>query len=169
MRRSNFSFRDPTKHWALNMSDESFVKPKLFWQLLPTILSELAYESCFDVSLHLTQEKMVIFIHSRILRYGRQRDVRQRTLSVMMTGDLAMLTIGANILDKAWSNFWRVNLVLAYFQKGSKSLLAIVTCMMEEHLLVLVPSSCKLLHTRLKAFNCSMSSISLISNSIICS
>jgi hypothetical protein len=174
MRRSNFSFRDPTKLWALNMSDESFGKPKLFWQLLPTILGELAYESCFDVSLHLTQEKMVIFIHSRILRYGRQRDVRQRdvrqrTLPIMMTGDLAMLTIGANILDKAWSNFRRVNLALAYFQKGSKSILAIVTCMMEEHLLVLVPSSCKLLHTRLKAFNCSMSSISLISNSIICS
>jgi hypothetical protein len=137
----------------------------------------------------------------------------------VITGDLAMLTIGANILDKAWSNFRRVNLALAYFWKGSKSLLAIVTCMMEEHLLVLVLSSFKLLHTRLKAFNllhetsfmstlaslrgrkarsrslrvhmshlshltmtclqstmhcsrlstCSMSSISLISNSTICS
>jgi hypothetical protein len=71
MRRSSFSFRDPTKLWALNMSDESFGNLKLFWKLLPIILGELAYESCFDLSLHLTQEKMVIFIHSRILRYGR--------------------------------------------------------------------------------------------------
>jgi hypothetical protein len=93
MRRSSFNFRDPTKFWALNMSDESFGNPKLFWELVPIILGELAYESCFDVSLHLTQEKMVIFIHSRILRYDRQRDVRQRILSSMMTGDLTMLTI----------------------------------------------------------------------------
>jgi hypothetical protein len=78
------------------MSDESFGNPKLFSKLLPIILGELDSESCFDVSLHLTQEKMVIFIHSRILRYGRQR-----TLFSMITGDLAMLTIGANILDKA--------------------------------------------------------------------
>jgi hypothetical protein len=153
MRRSSFSFRDPTKLWALNMSDESFRNPKLFWELPPIILGELAYESCFDVSLHLTQEKMVIFIHSRILVYGRQRDVRQRTLPSMMTGDLAMLILEINILDKAWSNFRRVNLALAYFRKGSKSLLTIVTCMMEEHLLVLVLSSCQLVHTRLKAFN----------------
>jgi hypothetical protein len=76
MRRSNFSFRDPTKLWNLNMSDENFGNPKLFWELVPIILGELAYESCFDVSLHLTQEKMVIFIHSRILMYIRQRDVR---------------------------------------------------------------------------------------------
>jgi hypothetical protein len=70
----------------------------------------------------------------------------------MMTDDLAILIIGANILDKAWSNLRRVNLAFAYFRKGSKSLLAIVTCMMEEYLLVLVLSSCKLLHARLKAF-----------------
>jgi hypothetical protein len=69
------------------MSDESLGNPKLFWNLLPIILGELAYESCFDVSLHLTREKMVIFIHSRILMYGRQMDVRQRTLPSMMTGD----------------------------------------------------------------------------------
>jgi hypothetical protein len=49
------------------MSDDSFGNPKLFWKVLPIILGELAYESCFDVSLHFTQEKMVIFIHSRIL------------------------------------------------------------------------------------------------------
>jgi hypothetical protein len=153
MRRSSFSFKDSTKFWVLNMSDENFRNPKLFWKLLPIILDELANESYFDMSLHLTQEKMVIFIHSSIIRYGRQRDVRQRTLPSMMIGDLAMLTIGANILDKTWSNFWRVNLALAYFRKGSKSLLDIVTCMMEEHLLVLVLSFCKLLHTRLKAFN----------------
>jgi hypothetical protein len=101
MRRSSFNFRDPTKLCALNMSDESFGNPKLFWELLPIILSELGYESFFDVSLHLTQEKMIIFIHSRILRYGRQRDVRQMTLPNMMTGDLTMLTIGTNILDNA--------------------------------------------------------------------
>jgi hypothetical protein len=71
----------------------------------------------------------------------------------MMIGDLAMLIIGANIFDKVWSNFQRVNLAFAYFRKGSKSLLAIVTCMMEEYLLVLVLFSCKLLHARLKAFN----------------
>jgi hypothetical protein len=100
MRRSSFSFKHPTKLWALNMSDESFENPKLFWELLPIILGELAYESCFDVSLHLTQEKIVIFIHSRILRYGRQRDVRKRTLPNMVIGDLTMLTIGVNILDK---------------------------------------------------------------------
>jgi hypothetical protein len=57
MRRSSFSFRDPTKLWALNMSDESFGNPKLFWELLPIMLGELAYESYFDVSLHLTQGK----------------------------------------------------------------------------------------------------------------
>jgi hypothetical protein len=122
MRRSSFSFRDPIKLWALNMSDESFENPKLFWKFLPIILGEVAYKSCFDVSLHLTQEKMIIFIYNRILRYGSQMDVRQRTLPTMMIGDLAMLTIGANILDKAWSNFRRVNLALAYFRKGSKSL-----------------------------------------------
>jgi hypothetical protein len=93
MRRPSFNFRDPTKFWVLNMNDESFVNPKLFWELVPIILGELAYESCFDVSLHLTQEKMIIFIHSRILRYDRQRDVRQRILSSMMTGDLEILTI----------------------------------------------------------------------------
>jgi hypothetical protein len=93
MRRSSFNFRDPTKFWVLNMNDESFVNRKLFWELVPIILGELAYESCFDVSLHLTQEKMIIFIHSRILRYDRQRDVRQRILSSMMTGDLEILTI----------------------------------------------------------------------------
>jgi hypothetical protein len=60
MRRSSFSFREPNKLWALNMSDESFGNTKLFWKLLPIILGELAYESCFDLSLHLTQEKMVI-------------------------------------------------------------------------------------------------------------
>jgi hypothetical protein len=91
--------------------------------------------------------------HSRILRYGRQRDVRQRTLPSMMTVDLTMLTIRANILDKAWSNFRRVNLALAYFRKESKSLLAIVTYMMETYLLVFGLSSCKFLHNRLKAFN----------------
>jgi hypothetical protein len=58
------------------MSDESFGNLKLFWKILPIILGELAYESCFDVFVHLTQEEIVIFIHSRILRYGRQRDVR---------------------------------------------------------------------------------------------
>jgi hypothetical protein len=100
MRRSSFSFKDSTKFWVLNMSDENFRNPKLFWKLLPIILDELANESYFDMSLHLTQEKMVIFIHSSIIRYGRQRDVRQRTLPSMMIGDLAMLTIGANILDK---------------------------------------------------------------------
>jgi hypothetical protein len=78
------------------MSDESFENPKLFWELLPIILGELAYESYFDVSLQLTQEKIIIFIHSRILRYGRQR-----TLPNMVIGDLTMWTIGVNILDKA--------------------------------------------------------------------
>jgi hypothetical protein len=39
------------------MSDESFGNPKLFWKLLPIILGELTYESYFDLSLHLTQEK----------------------------------------------------------------------------------------------------------------
>jgi hypothetical protein len=96
MRRSSFSFKHPTKLWALNMSDESFENPKLFWELLPIILGELAYESYFDVSLQLTQEKIIIFIHSRILRYGRQR-----TLPNMVIGDLTMWTIGVNILDKA--------------------------------------------------------------------
>jgi hypothetical protein len=113
MRRSSFSFSYLTKLWVLNMRDESFGNPKLFWYLLPIILGEVAYESCFDLSLHLTQEKIVIFIHSRIPRYGRQMDVRQMTLPSVMTGDLAILTIGANILDKAWSNFRRVNLALA--------------------------------------------------------
>jgi hypothetical protein len=71
----------------------------------------------------------------------------------MMTVDLTMLTIRANILDKAWSNFRRVNLALAYFRKESKSLLAIVTYMMEKYLLVFGLSSCKFLHNRLKSFN----------------
>jgi hypothetical protein len=154
MRRSNFSFRDSAKLCALNMSDENFGNPKLFWKLLPIILGELAYESCFDVSL---------------LRYGRQRDVRQRTLPNMMTGDMAMLIIGVNFLDKAWSNFRRVNLALAYFQKGSKSLLAIVMCMIEEYLLVLVLSLVRFFILDSMLSTCSMSFISLISNSTICS
>jgi hypothetical protein len=57
MRRSSYSFRNPAKLLALNMSDEIFGNPKLFWKFLSIILGELAYESCFDLSLHLLKRK----------------------------------------------------------------------------------------------------------------
>jgi len=58
--KSLLSFRDPNKLWAFHMSDKGFWDPKLLGELSPCILPYLANELGLDLSLHFTQQEMVI-------------------------------------------------------------------------------------------------------------
>jgi hypothetical protein len=64
-----------------------------------------------------------------------------------------MLTIGTHFFDEACLDLRGFGFAFVGHRIGSKSSFPKVTGMMEEHLLVLVLSSCNLGHTRLEAFN----------------
>src|SRR6185312_17235130 len=61
------SFWNPNKLWALHMCDKSFGNPKLLVELLLCFLCDLANEFGLHLALYLTQNKMVILMHRRVI------------------------------------------------------------------------------------------------------
>ena len=66
-RESILSFWNPSDLWALHMCDKSFGNPKLLGELLLCFLCDFANEFGLHLALYLTQKKMVILMHRRVI------------------------------------------------------------------------------------------------------
>ena len=89
---------------------------------------------------------MIVKLRLIVVRQGRKRVSRNRTLPCVMSNILAMLTIGAYFLVEAILKLQRPWAILRWLGEGSKTLSSKVPCIVEENILVQVFSSFHIEH-----------------------